>query len=202
MVMTTARASVWPDLILPASAPPAVADEIATLTSSLARGDEEAWRKFFDLYFVRLLRYLLVVHRGSEDLAREVLQLTFLRAARHMRCFHSDESLWSWLTVLARTAAADEGRKRMRYWKFLGRFRQERSPAPAPVEEDRWESALERALSLLDPADREVIEQKYFSGMTVRELASVKAVSEKAIESRLVRARQRLKRLILEALAQ
>ena len=63
--MTTARASVWTEFILPAAAPPAAAAEVAALTAALARADEAAWRNFFDLYFFRLFRYLLVVHHGA-----------------------------------------------------------------------------------------------------------------------------------------
>ena len=199
--MTNVHASVWPDFFLPASAPPASSHEVATLTVRLARADEEAWREFFDLYFVRLLRYLLVVHRGSEDLARESLQLTMVRVARHVRCFHSEGEFWSWLTVLARSAAADESKKRRRYGNFLDRFRARPLPEPSPAAADTWEPALARGLARLDPAERELIEQKYFAGASVRELSQAEGASEKALDSRLVRARRKLKGFVLEELA-
>jgi RNA polymerase sigma factor (sigma-70 family) len=199
--MTNVHASVWPDFFLSASAPPAPSHEVSTLTVRLARADEEAWREFFDLYFVRLLRYLLVVHRGSEDLARESLQLTMVRVARHVRCFHSEGEFWSWLTVLARSAAADESKKRRRYGNFLDRFRARPLPEPSPAAADTWEPALARGLARLDPAERELIEQKYFAGASVRELSEAEGASEKAIDSRLVRARRKLKGLVLEELA-
>jgi RNA polymerase sigma-70 factor (ECF subfamily) len=200
--MTTVRSSVWPDFILPASAPPAAASaEVATLTVRMARADEAAWREFFDHYFVRLLRYLLVVHRGSEDLARESLQLTMVRVARHVRCFHSEPEFWSWLTVLARSAAADEIKKRCRYRNFLDRFRAHAMAEPAPAADARWDSALELGLARLDPAERKLVERKYFGGASVRDLAQAAGASEKAIDSRLVRARRKLKDLVLDELS-
>ncbi len=43
------------------------APDIASLTARMARGEEEAYRRFYALYFDRLLRYLLVV-TGDEQL--------------------------------------------------------------------------------------------------------------------------------------
>jgi RNA polymerase sigma-70 factor (ECF subfamily) len=200
--MTIVRSSVWPDIILPAGVPAAATPpEVAVLTARLARADEEAWREFFGLYFIRLLRYLLVLHRGSEDLARESLQLTMVRVARHVRCFHSEDAFWSWLTVLARSAAADESRKRRSYWKFLDRFRTQPPPEASPDGDDAWESALARGLARLLPDERELIERKYFDRLSVRELSRAEGASEKAIDSRLVRARRKLKEFVIQELA-
>src|SRR5688572_25784353 len=61
------------------------AADVPALTARLARGDEAAFQEFYDRYFNRLLRYLLVVARGDEELVRDALQLTFVRVARHVR---------------------------------------------------------------------------------------------------------------------
>lgn len=95
---------------------------MAALTRSMARGDEEAFREFYDAYFDRLLRYLLVVTGGNETVARETLQLTLVRVVRHVKPFDAEDKFWSWLTVLARSARADESRKQRRYFAFLERF--------------------------------------------------------------------------------
>jgi len=78
----------------------------------MAGGDEAAYRQFYDAYFDRLLRYLLVVTGGNEEAAREALQLALVRVVRHVKTFETEEKFWSWLTVLARSAFADESRKR------------------------------------------------------------------------------------------
>src|SRR5206468_7284685 len=87
----------------------------------VAKGDEGAYRQFHEAYFGRLLGYLRVV-TGDEQLAREALQATLLRVVRHARRFESEEAFWSWLTVLARSSAADERRRSNRYASFLDRF--------------------------------------------------------------------------------
>src|SRR5438445_3591174 len=107
------------ELTMSAEAQPSI--DIAALTAGMARGDEDAYRMFHELYFHRLLRYLLVVTGGREEAAREALQLALLRVVRHIRKFDAEATFWSWLTVLARSAVVDEERKRHRYLAFRDR---------------------------------------------------------------------------------
>src|SRR2546428_646850 len=86
-------------------------ESILALTRGLATGDEEAFRKFHAGYFDRLLRYLFVIPKGDQEAAREALQETMTRVVRYARPFDSEEVFWSWLTVLARSAEVDAGRK-------------------------------------------------------------------------------------------
>lgn len=176
---------------------------IRALTGRMVRGDEDAWREFHGRYFDRLWRYLLVVTRGEEEAAREAVQLTFVRTARHIRRFESEAALWSWLTVLARSAVIDEQRKRSRYRAFLDRFRDwsQRQSGPAPHDADGLlRERLKSGLHEMPAADRELLERKYLAGASVRDMATERGDTEKAVESRLGRARQRLKTLILERL--
>ncbi len=182
--------------------PPASAGEIPSLTARMARGDEGAYRRFYELYFDRLLRYLLVV-TGSEQAAREALQLTLLRVVRHARRFDSEAVFWSWLTVLARSSVADESRRSRRYLSFLGRFfEQEQIAAQAPASDAdaRLMELLQANLAALPAEERESLERKYLAGQPVRQIAEETRTTEKAVESRLARARRRLKEMILAQL--
>src|ERR1035438_7383860 len=106
----------------PAGETPPEPLDVAALTRRMAEGDEPAYRTFYDAYFNRLSRYLLVVTAGNEDAAREALQSALVRVVRHIKVFPSDAVFWSWLTVLARSALNDQTRKRRRYLAFLARF--------------------------------------------------------------------------------
>src|SRR5882757_6783553 len=88
----------------------------------MVKGDEITYRIFYDEYYERLRRYLLVVTRGNEDATCDALQSTLVRVVKHIRKFATENELWSWLTVLAKTALFDQTRKRKRYWSFLERF--------------------------------------------------------------------------------
>ena len=170
----------------------------------MTEGDEMAWRTFHDAYFDRLWRYLLVVAIGNEDAAREALQGALVRAARHIKVFRDETVFWSWLTVLARSALADETWKRRRYFTFLDRF-----TSHANVENDgvsdagiehRLKTLLENQVTALPPDERELVRQKYFAHRTVREIADELQITEKAVESKLSRIRKKLKDAVLTEL--
>lgn len=174
---------------------------IRRLTSGLAAGEEAAFREFHDAYFDRLLRYLLVVTRGDEEAARDALQETFVRVVRHARRFDSGEAFWSWLTVLARSAATDLARKRNRYWRLLTSYAAAWGPAFSAEAQDDGDEALQamlqHGLAGLGAEDRVLIEGKYLRRMSVRDLAAQSGLTERAVESRLVRARRELREQLL-----
>jgi len=166
------------------------------MTQGLAAGDEGVFREFHAAYFDRLYEFLLVVARGQEDEAQEALQQTLLRVLRYARVFESEEVFWSWLKVLARSASRDAGRKRHRYWALLERFalfRRTEIQAPQVPQEDSLRATLEEGLEELEATDRRLIEGKYLDGATVKELGAQTGLSDKAVESRLVRLRRQLR---------
>lgn len=181
---------------------PTATTEVARLTRAMQRCDEDAYREFFRRYFHRLLAYLLVVARGDEAQARELVQLTMIRVARHIRVFEDEAVLWRWLTLLARTAAVDEGRKRSRYFGFLERLWNRRENRHATsVDENAFEELLGERFDQLPVEDRSLLEKKYVDGCSVREIAAELNLSEKAIESRLTRVRAKLKAEVMKGLA-
>jgi RNA polymerase sigma-70 factor (ECF subfamily) len=175
--------------------------DLQLLTRRMTKGDEVAWRIFYDRYFDRLWRYLLVCADGNEDLAREALQAALLRVARHAKVFTLEGVFWSWLTVLAHSAFADETKKRRRYFSFLERFQRHTRTQRDAGGEDRLRTLLGRQMASLAPDERQLIEQKYFGGQSVREIALEADATEKAVESRLARIRRKLKEAVLKELA-
>jgi RNA polymerase sigma-70 factor (ECF subfamily) len=174
--------------------------DVAVLTAQMVKGDEDAYRQFYAAYFNRLLRYLLVITGGDEQSARDALQSAFLRVVRYIKRFESEDVLWSWLTVLARCAVIDEQRKEKRF-QVLRRDCFQRQPPPEPGTardvDGQLIGLLHARLEALETADRDLVERKYFAKQSVRELAAALDTTEKAVESRLVRVRRRLKELIL-----
>ena len=192
------------DCATPAAEEPPEPLDVAALTRRMADGDELAYRAFYDAYFNRLSRYLLVVTAGDEDAAREALQSALVRVVRHIKIFPSDAVFWSWLTVLARSALSDQTRKRRRYLFFLDRFTwharaQQTAPDDAQAEV-RLLGLLDSSLEALPSDEQRLAEAKYFERRSVREIAEELGLSEKAVESRLGRIRHKLKAAILEGL--
>jgi len=175
----------------------APAEDVAAFTARLTAAEDAAWTEAHRRYAPRLFRYLLVATRGDELAAGDALQGAFVRAVRHARVFPSEEALWGWLTLLARHALADARRSAGRWRAFLAGFSRIAPPAVLPPETDPLPELLDNAMAALSDADRSLLEQKYFTAASVRDLATGAGVSEKAIESRLTRARERLRRAIL-----
>ena len=176
--------------------------DIASLTAGIRAGNEDAFREFHGLYFRRLYQFLLVVARGQEHEAREALQETLLRVVRHGRKFDNEEAFWCWLKVVARSAARDGGRKQHRYFGLLQKFalHSQNLPEPSLSNDSPLGDLLEESLDELPPQDRHIIEAKYLEGASVKELAADIGLTEKAVESRLLRLRQRIRELILKKL--
>lgn len=170
----------------------------------MMKGDESAYRQFHEIYCQRLYRYLLVVAAGNEDAAHEALQSTFVRVARHIKKFDDEARFWNWLTVLARTAFLDQTRKQRRYFAFLDRFTQHSHQAIAGSQNGEADAhllaLLEHNLTALTDEERELVERKYYRRQSVREIALADQCTEKAVESRLTRARQKLKAALLKQL--
>jgi RNA polymerase sigma-70 factor (ECF subfamily) len=178
--------------------------DVAEVTNRMVKGDEMAYRVFYDEYYDRLRRYLLVVTSGNEEVAREALQSTLLRVVKHIRKFSEENEFWCWLAVLAKTALFDQTRKRKRYWSFLERFTRHSQIAQAAELAADADShllvMLEENLAMLPVDEKRLIESKYLEGVSVRKIAEEFQTTEKTIESRLTRIRRKLKASLLEGL--
>jgi RNA polymerase sigma-70 factor (ECF subfamily) len=166
----------------------------------MGKGDEEAYREFHAAYFGRIFRYVLVLMRGDEHAARDVVQETLLRVVRHVRRFEDEGAFWDWLACLARSAAADHGRRASRYSRLLDVFARQPPELNEPIPDGECPSALSKSLEELDENDRALLARKYEEGSSVRELAALHGVTEEAIESRLARARRALREAVFRHL--
>ena len=178
-------------------------DGLAELSAGLASGDDAAWARFHAEHGGWIFRRLLSHARGDLDLAREALQLAYLRIARHARTTRSAAEFAVWLRLVARSALSDARRRRRGFWSFLQRHAE---GAEVPVVEaenadDEFLSrALDRALARLPTPERHLLTEKYLQGRNLSSLAHTLALTPKALESRLSRARARLREIVLEEL--
>jgi RNA polymerase sigma factor CnrH len=166
------------------------------LTSALARGDDASWMEFHREFGPGLFRYLLGATQDDYALASEALQQAYLRVARHARPCDSRPMFEAWLRLVGRTALSDCRRRRQVWWKRFSVSADDDLSAPIVAAADNDQPSLDeldRAMTELDPADRRLLEAKYFAGESVRALAEQLGISEKALESRLTRARATLR---------
>ena len=170
------------------------------LTSAVARGEEAAFREFYDAYYGRLFRLVFVLGRGDDALAQDVVQAVFLVAAAKLPAVNCEEHLWNWLARVARQQLAKVWRQRQREAAVIGMA--EVPDCPDPVEPDRLlEEGLNAALLAMDAEDRELVEWFYFDRLSQKEIAEKLGGTPKAVSSRLERARAKLRLLITRKLS-
>jgi RNA polymerase sigma-70 factor, ECF subfamily len=169
------------------------------ITRRIAEGDEAAFGTFYNHFFDRLFRYVLVMTRGNEDASREVLQRTMLKVVRYLKPFPSEPMVWSWLTQAAKTAFIDLLRSQKRGPEFVSLEVVEHvshSQEPAEDEDTVLEAALEKAVQRLPADEQALIQSVYFAERSHKEIAASLQSTPKAIESRLGRVRQKLRNLL------
>ncbi len=174
--------------------------EARRLVLAMARGDEVAFREFYERYRRRLLRFALVLGRGEETLAQDAVQAAFVTAAKKLRSIQSEEHLWNWLARVARQHLAKAWRQRQRNSAVIGM-----ADLPECIDGGEPDSVLEECLDaailMMDAGERELVEWFYFDGLSHKEIAERLGATPKSVSSRLERARIKLRAAIARKLS-
>jgi RNA polymerase sigma factor (sigma-70 family) len=157
---------------------------------------EEQLQRICDETIKELYAYASRRCGGQRELAEDVTQETWLRAVRDWRVNGAPANPIGWLTTVARNLILDHQRRR----ELLPLD----SISPAEVLEavenntvaDSAEinSLVSQALMRLPQADAKLLESFHYERRKRAQLAQAHGVTERAIEGRLRRARERLRR--------
>ena len=167
-----------------------------TLMAKIAGGDEAALHALLRQYgpLIRyILRPILTDERDREECYADIS----LKIWQTAGSFNGDKgALKPWLTVLSRNAALNRAR---------------RAQADAPLEEDvphtggsaeeellrrERQQRLQAAIAGLLPEERSLFYRKYYYCHSTAQMAAELCLTERAVEGRLYRLRQRLRRLL------
>jgi RNA polymerase sigma-70 factor (ECF subfamily) len=133
---------------------------------------------------------------GDRELAEDVCQEAWLRAVREWRAKGVPDIPVAWLTTVARNLIVDQLRRRV----DMPLDSVSADEVLAAVEENDVSdstavvSALTNALARLPKAEAQLLESFHFERNKMSQLATSYGISERAIEGRLRRARERLRR--------
>jgi len=134
-------------------------------------------------------------HRlGDGEQAADLLQTVFLKALHEGRKFCELREPRAWLFAVARNALADHLRLAHSHEPLPDDIA---APAEDPTPVDTLADCLPVALAALDSADRDILTQCDLHGMTQKDYASRHGLSLAAAKSRLLRARTRLRALLV-----
>ncbi|MFC1601187.1 RNA polymerase sigma factor [Candidatus Sumerlaeota bacterium] len=162
------------------------------LAKGLRQGGKAAWSRFYDLYAAGLYRFVLARVGYREDRAADISQDAVVVAIERIK--HYDwrrGSLWSWLCGIALNKCRESARRETRSGKLRQELAEQAPQATSPpLEESTHSQDPMFVLTQLHPRHQEALRLKYLEGLSVRDVAERLDVSEKAVESRLSRARE------------
>lgn len=150
----------------------------------------------------RWLRTIVYTRVGEPQAVDEVMQEVSLAAVRQKSPIADLSKVAPWLYRLAVTQSLLYRRKRGRQRKLTDSYAENRRPTEASREEDPlgWLLADERrqlirtAMSRIPKRDAEILLLKHTEDWSYQEIAEHLGVSLSAVQARLHRARQRLRR--------
>jgi RNA polymerase sigma-70 factor, ECF subfamily len=175
------------------------------LVDQAARGDREAFDELVRRYqgpIVNLARAMTSSSPDAEDLAQDA----FVRAWRSLGRFRSDSLFRTWLYGIAvnviRTHRGRGARLRRLFWNAPAGRGDTANPIERASVGDGIEAplamreAIDRALATLPGDMREAVILRDVQGLEYKEIAEALGVALGTVESRIFRARQRLRPLL------
>jgi RNA polymerase sigma-70 factor, ECF subfamily len=157
------------------------------------RGDEDAFRTLVEQYQRLLFGTAYLILKDSPA-AEEAVQETIVKMWKHLLSLRDSRSIRAWLIRIV----VNESKQQLRKKKFITVPLDEAAEIAESDDTDELmmrnedNHALVKALELLSPEQKEVIILRYFTELTVPEIAKVTDTREGTIKSRLGRALDRL----------
>ncbi len=171
--------------------------ELATLSIA---GRQIAFAEIMNRYRQPIFR-LIRASVGDADEALDLTQESFISAHQALARYDPERSMRAWLSTIAINKCRDWGRKRTvrRFLTLDGTLGAEADRvaddrvAIDDAASDRQElERVAQAISTLSPDLRETLVLRTIEGLSQSETANILGITEKAVETRLYRARAKL----------
>lgn len=147
--------------------------------------------------FGPLMRYIIAPILPGEQDREECLSETVMTVWEKIESYDPDKGSWTtWLTTVTRNGALNRARKLRR------QETQELTPdipSPEPTPEERViqkerEAALVEALQYLGDRERMLFYRKYYYRQSTAQMAAELGMTERAVEGKLYRIKQKLRK--------
>jgi RNA polymerase sigma factor (sigma-70 family) len=146
---------------------------------------------------VARLVYRLLGWRGDVD---DVVQDVFLAALKRLGTFRDESSEWTWLAAIAINRCRTLRRRQLLEFRWLKLVRPDSTATnPSNLQRDETAERVRSAVAALPARDREVIVLYYLEDWSVEENGRSTGSSPAAIDVRLHRARQKLRKMLGES---
>jgi RNA polymerase sigma-70 factor (ECF subfamily) len=163
----------------------------ANLIAAAQKGDAESFSRLCEQYYGPLVA-VAYAQLADRDMAEDAAQEALLAAYRGIARLKEPGRFAGWLTSICRNIAIDMVRARARE-----KHAESVDCSPAP-NVSRHESDtvifVRRIIAELEPGMKEVIYLRYYSRMGYARIAQALGISEEAVNGRLRRARDKIRR--------
>jgi RNA polymerase sigma-70 factor (ECF subfamily) len=185
------------------------------IKDGLLKGDESVLAEFYERFFPHLYRYIYYRVGRDHHHAEEVVHDTLVEALEKIERFEPElGSLESWLITTSRNRirslnnSLGRARSRETSWGMLegeldtifADLAQE-NEQHAAIERDDLKNLVGLVMGSLPEDYSKMLEMKYIDDMSTREMANAMDKTEKAVESKLTRARAAFRDLFTSATA-
>jgi len=177
--------------------PEHINDPDFALIQAMAGGDVSALNELYTRHGANILNYLtsLLHDRG---LAEEVLQDVMLAAWEHAANFRGESKVRTWLLTIARHRAINTQRRAAPDFVPLDESTYTADTTPLEkIERKNQRQALQAAIQQLPPFHQEILVLIFYHQLSGPEVAEVLGVTVGTVKSRLHRAKEMLRRIML-----
>lgn len=163
------------------------------LVKKAMRGDADAYGKVIEMNKEYLYKMAFMYVKNRED-ALDVVGTTILKGFQAIHSLRSPLLFKTWITRILLNTAVDVTKKIIPY-REIGEMELPSAENETSIEES---ADLKDAIEKLPEKYRTVILLKYYSGMTVEEIAFAMGIPQGSVKSYLSRARSELKKELKE----
>jgi RNA polymerase sigma-70 factor, ECF subfamily len=168
------------------------------LISLIADGDKRAMQVLYARHNVKVYRFILRL-TGNQSLAEDLVSDVFLDVWRQAEGFESKSQVSTWLLAIARYKALSALRRRTdeHLDDQMAATIEDTADNPETVvgTKDR-NTIVQKCLTQLSPAHREVIDLVYYHEKSVDEVAKITGVPAATVKTRMFYARNKMQELL------
>ncbi len=177
--------------------PEQVSDVDFALVQAIAEGDVPALNELYTRHGANILNYLTsLLH--DRQLAEEVLQDVMLAVWESAARFRGDSKVRTWLLTIARNKAINTQRRTVPTLVQMDDELYAADTTPLEkVERKTQQQTMQAALEQLPPFHREILVLIFYHQLSGPEVADVLGINVGTVKSRLHRAKEMLRRVLL-----
>ena len=172
-----------------------------TLIGLIADGDKRAMQVLYARHNVRVFRFIVRL-TGNQSLAEDLVSEVFLDVWRQAEGFESKSQVSTWLLAIARYKALSALRRRTdeHLDDQMAASIEDTSDSPETMVHTKDRNTIvQKCLTQLSPAHREVLDLVYYHEKSVDEVARIVGVPSATVKTRMFYARSKMADLLKQA---